>query len=107
MNDTYYRIFVEGTLTLKQIIYEGFEVKVMIPLSDFVAKVTQSLSVYLYNVLEEGVIFTGLNKNVPLLVIGVFQRVKRTQTGLLNINLIYVLILLLTIIIGMFIFGGK
>jgi NADH-quinone oxidoreductase subunit L len=107
MNDTYYKIFVEGTLTLKQIIYEGFEVKVMIPLSDFVAKVTQSLSVYLYNVLEEGVIFTGLNKNVPLLVIGVFQRVKRTQTGLLNINLIYVLILLLTIIIGMFIFGGK
>ena len=107
MNGAFYKIFVDGTLALKQVIYDGFEAKIMIPLSDSTARITQSVSVHLFNVLENGVIFTGLNKGMPILMIGIYQRVKRTQTGLLNINLLYVMILLLALIFGMLLFGGK
>jgi len=106
MNSTYYVVFVEGTLSLKQLIYDNFEAKVLIPLSDYVANGSQMLSDALYTDVEEKTIFGSINTGVPLFVAGVYQRVKTTQTGLLSINLFYMAALLLVLILGMILKGG-
>jgi NADH-quinone oxidoreductase subunit L len=106
MNDLYYKVFVDGILGLKQVIYDGFEAKVLVPLSDVVAKATYVVSEGFYKVLEEGVILGVINHGVPSFVIGVYNRVKKTQTGLLSMNLVYVVFMLLAIILGMIFFGG-
>jgi NADH-quinone oxidoreductase subunit L len=106
INDLYYVVFVGGTLMLKQFIYEHFEVKIMIPLSDKVANISQSFSSTLYGFLEEKIILDNVNNSVPKLVLGMNSRIKQIQTGLLRINLIYVIILLLALLIGMSILGG-
>ena len=106
MNSTYYVVFVEGVLSLKQLIYDNFEAKALIPLSDAVAKGSQMLSDALYADVEERTIFGTINTGVPSLVAGVYHRVKTTQTGLLSINLFYMAALLLVLIIGMIIGGG-
>ena len=105
MNSTYYVVFVEGILSLKQLIYDNFEAKALIPLSDAVAKGSQMLSDALYADVEERTIFGTINTGVPSLVAGVYHRVKTTQTGLLSINLFYMAALLLLLIIGMIIGG--
>lgn len=107
MNDTYYKIFVDGVLSFKQVLYDGFEAKIMIPLSDYVGKISVGTSEVLYNVLEQKLVLGGLNEGIPNLMMGIYQRVKRTQTGLLNINLVYVLIFLIVLIFSMLFFGGK
>jgi NADH:ubiquinone oxidoreductase subunit 5 (subunit L)/multisubunit Na+/H+ antiporter MnhA subunit len=106
MNPVYYRVFVDGTLALKQVIYDNFEAKVLIPLSDVVAKASQTVSDTLYAAVEERVIFGTINTGVPSVFVRVYNRVKTTQTGLLSVNLIYVAALLLLLIVGMIIMGG-
>ncbi|MFH0849496.1 MAG: NADH-quinone oxidoreductase subunit L [Candidatus Bathyarchaeota archaeon] len=106
MNPVYYRVFVDGTLALKQVLYNNFEAKVLIPLSDFVAKKSQIVSDAMYAVVEERTIFGIINTGVPSTVAKVYHRVKKTQTGLLSINIIYMVGLLLLLIIGMMIMGG-
>jgi NADH-quinone oxidoreductase subunit L len=106
MNPVYYRVFVDGTLALKQVIYDNFEAKVLIPLSDVVAKASQTVSDTLYAAVEERVIFGTINTGVPSVFVRVYNRVKTTQTGLLSVNLIYVAGLLLLLIVGMILTGG-
>jgi len=97
---------VDGTLALKQVLYDNFEAKVLIPLSDFVAKMSQTVSDVMYAVVEERTVFGIVNTGVPSTFAKVYHRVKKTQTGLLGINIIYVVGLLLVLIIGMMISGG-
>jgi hypothetical protein len=97
---------VDGLVNLTQTIYKIFEANVMVPLSDWVAAVSQRFSDKLYDLLEEGVIFKTINDGVPFLIIGTYQRIKKTQTGMLRINLMYLIILLLAIIIAMLELGG-
>ena len=106
MNALFYKVFVDGTIGLTNAIYNGFEDRVLVPLSDVVAKATYVVSEGLYKVLEDGIILGGINHGVPALVIGVYHRVKKTQTGLLSMNLVYVVFMLLAIILGMIFFGG-
>jgi hypothetical protein len=106
MNEFYYNVFVDGILDLKQTIYENFEARIMVPLSDWVAKISRSFSNLIYDILEEGVIFERINNGVPYLVIGFYHRIKKTQTGMLGINLMYLILLLLAIIVGMMELGG-
>jgi NADH-quinone oxidoreductase subunit L len=106
MNAFFYRVFVDGLVDLTQTIYKIFEANVMVPLSDWVAAVSQRFSDILYDLLEEGVIFKTINDGVPFLIIGTYHRIKKTQTGMLRINLMYLIILLLAIIVAMLELGG-
>ena len=106
MNAFFYKVFVDGTIGLTNAIYNGFEARVLVPLSDVVAKATYVVSEGFYKVLEDGIILGGINNGVPALVISVYHRVKKTQTGLLSMNLVYVVFMLLAIILGMIFFGG-
>lgn len=106
MNAFFYRVFVDGTLGLTRVIYNGFEAKVMIPLSDAVASVTKSTSDAMFEVVEERVIFGLINTSVPAAVISIYHKAKKSQTGLLSMNLIYMVVLLLVIIFGMLLTGG-
>ncbi len=106
MNDNFYRIFVDGTMTLKQLIYDNFEAKILIPLSDNVSKASISSSDVLYRVLEEKVVFGVLHGGIPSFMMGVYQHFKKMQTGLLNINILYVFIFLLALFVGMLLYGG-
>ena len=65
MNSTFYLVFVDGTISLSEIINNGFEKKVMIPLSDSVAKMSEFLSQSLYDDLEVGGIFGSVNQGIP------------------------------------------
>ena len=78
----------------------------MVPLSDWVAGLSIDFSVSMYNILEKSIIFGLINTGVPSTVIGFYNRVKKTQTGLLSINIMYVIILLLAIVISMLELGG-
>ena len=106
MNAFFFTVFVDGILALKQVIYGQFEAKVMVPLSDWVAEISIDFSVSMYNILEKTIIFGLINTGVPSAVIGFYNRFKKTQTGMLSINIIYVIILLLAIVIGMLELGG-
>ena len=106
MNAFFYRVFVDGTMAVMQGLYDGIEAAILIPLSDTVASVSRSASKVMYNFLEEGVMFGGVNRGVPKTVIGFYNRVKKTQTGLLSMNLVYVVFLLLVIFVVMLETGG-
>jgi len=106
INDFYYSVFVDGILALKQVIYDGFEARVLVPLSDVVASVTYVVSEGFYKVFEDGLFLTGINHGVPSLVIGAYHQLKKTQTGLLSINLVYLVLTLLAVILGMIFLGG-
>ena len=106
MNAFFYRIFVDGILGLTQIIYNGFEAKVLVPLSDAVATTSQSASDVMYEVVEEGVVFGFINTSIPAAVISIYHKAKKSQTGLLSMNLLYVVLMLLAIIFGMLYSGG-
>ena len=74
-------------------------------LSSLVGKVsTEPIGEYFYWL--PGIRFGLINTGVPSTVIGFYHRVKKTQTGMLSINIIYVIILLLAIVIGMLELGG-
>ena len=106
MNSTYYLVFVDGTLSLSAKIYNGFELKVMTPLSDFVAKISEFLSQSLYDDLEVGGIFGLVNRGIPSRIIGTYHRVKKVQTGLLSMNLVYMALMFLILILAMWFLGG-
>ena len=106
MNEFFYRVFVDGTLGITNAIYNGFEAKVLVPLSDAVASASQSASDVMYEVVEEGVVFGFINTSIPAAVISIYHKAKKSQTGLLSMNLLYVVLMLLAIIFGMLYSGG-
>ncbi|HUV54797.1 MAG TPA: NADH-quinone oxidoreductase subunit L [Candidatus Krumholzibacteriaceae bacterium] len=106
MNPAYYLVFVDGLILLSKGIFSVFEAGVMTPLSDYVAKTSESLSAKMYEVLEVGGVFGVLNQGVPTAVIGAYHRVKKVQTGVLSMNLIYMFIMLVILLVGLLIKGG-
>jgi NADH-quinone oxidoreductase subunit L len=106
MNPAFYLVFVDGLINLSKGIYSVFEAGVMIPLSDVVARTSESISGVLYDVLEVEGVFGVLNQGVPLTVIGAYNRVKKVQTGILSVNLIYLLVMLAALIAGLLLKGG-
>jgi len=106
MNKIYYLIFVDGLVLMSNVIHNVFESNILIWLNDGVAGITQSVCNTLYASIEEGVIFGGLNTDVPSAVIGLYNRAKKTQTGLLNMNLLYMAAMLLLVILAMLYAGG-
>jgi len=106
MNPAFYLVFVDGLITLSKGIYGVFESGVMIPLSDVVAKTSESVSEVMYQVLEVGGVFGVLNQGIPSTVIGAYNRVKKVQTGILSVNLMYLLVMLAALIVGLLLKGG-
>lgn len=106
MNAFFYKVFVDGILNLKQVIFDNFEAKIMIPIGEWVAQITIAFSSLTYILIEKYLIFGLINTGVPTAVLGFYHRVKKTQTGLLSMNLVYVVLLFLAIVIGMLFFGG-
>ena len=106
MNAFFYRVFVDGILGLTQTVYNGFEAKVLVPLSDVVASATRSASDVMYEVIEEGAVFGIINTSIPAAVISIYHQAKKSQTGLLSMNILYIVILLLAIVLGMLYTGG-
>lgn len=106
MNTVFYLIFVDGVLLLKDVVYNFFESNLIVALTDGIAGIAQKFSDWAYAFLEEGVIFGGLNDYIPSKVIGVYHQVKKTQTGLLNVNLLYMVLMLLVVILALLYGGG-
>jgi NADH-quinone oxidoreductase subunit L len=106
MNKIFYLIFVDGVLIISGVVHNFFESRIVSGLTDGIAGITQSISDAMYSSVEEGIIFGGLNDYVPSKIIGVYHRVKKTQTGLLSMNLIYMIIMLLVIVLAMLYTGG-
>jgi len=106
MNAFFYRVFVDGILGLTLTVYNGFEAKVLVPLSDVVASATRSASDVMYEVIEEGAIFGIINTSIPAAVISIYHQAKKSQTGLLSMNILYIVILLIAIVLGMLYTGG-
>jgi NADH-quinone oxidoreductase subunit L len=106
MNPAFYLVFVDGLINLSKGIYGVFESGVMIPLSDVVARTSESVSGVLYEVLEVGGVFGVLNQGIPSTVIGAYNRVKKVQTGILSVNLMYLLVMLFALIAGLLLKGG-
>jgi NADH-quinone oxidoreductase subunit L len=78
MNPTYYKIFVNGTLGLANGTFRTFETKVI-----------------------DG----GLNVGIPRVIVGVYNQVRKIQTGVLSYNLLYIMLTLL-VLIAVFLLGG-
>ena len=106
MNSIFYKVFVDGVINLGESAYNTFESKVLIPLSDVVANVSQSVSDSTYDVVEEGVIFGLINRGLPATIISFYQEFRKSQTGLLSINISYIVFALLLLILGMVTIGG-
>jgi len=106
MNPAFYLVFVDGLITLSKGIYSVFEAGVMIPLSDVVARASESISGVMYDVLEVEGVFGVLNQGVPWTVIDFYHRVKKVQTGILSVNLMYLLVMLAALIAGLLLKGG-
>jgi hypothetical protein len=106
MNSIFYLIFVDGLVGFSGSVHRFFEQNVMIPLSDVVAKVSESISEIIYEVNEVGGIFGVLNKGIPSFFVVVYNRVKRVQTGLLSLNLVYIILLFLVLFLGTLMMGG-
>ena len=106
MNAIFYKVFVDGVINLGVGIYNTFESKVLIPLSDVVANVSQSISDSTYDIVEEGLVFGLINRGIPATIIAFYQEFRKSQTGLLSINIAYIVFLLLVLILGMITIGG-
>ena len=106
MNPLFYLVFVDGLITFSKGVFSVFEAGVMTPLSDVVAKTSESVSGKMYDLLEVEGVFGVLNHGVPWAVIDAYNRVKKVQTGILSVNLLYLIAMLLVLIVGLLIKGG-
>jgi NADH-quinone oxidoreductase subunit L len=106
MNPAYYRVFVDGTLKLKQVIFDNFELKVIDRIDEVVSRVFMAFSRVLFKFLEIGGIDEYLNHRVPAAFTNIYNKIKKTQTGVLSYNMLYVIIILLILLVGMLI-GGR
>jgi len=106
INALYYRVFVDGTLKLKQVIFQNFELKVIDRIDGAVSGTFTVFSQTLFKFLETGVVDRLFKQGVPALFTGIYDRVKRIQTGVLSYNLFYVVVVLMLLLLGVLI-GGR
>jgi NADH-quinone oxidoreductase subunit L len=101
MNPTYYAIFVDGLLSLKEVLYRGLEKAVFDRLSPLASRAFTAIGGLMFRGVERGIIEGGINEGVPSAFTALYHRVKRIQTGILNYNILYIglTFLILTLII--------
>jgi NADH-quinone oxidoreductase subunit L len=107
MNATYYLVFVDGLVIVSKGINQIFEQRVMTPLSDYLAGLSVTLSQIMYNIIEVGGIFGLVNRGIPSTFQDAYNRVKKIQTGVLEMNLVYIFLMLFLILLTMFYLGGR
>jgi NADH:ubiquinone oxidoreductase subunit 5 (subunit L)/multisubunit Na+/H+ antiporter MnhA subunit len=127
MNSTYYAIFVYGLIDFARAMFATLESLFFDKISGFISGAAvafgKALSVFqtkvydpllntgltyvfvegsrvLFKNLETEVVDEGLNVGVPAAITGLHNRVKKLQTGVLSHNIIYMVIIFLTLIIG-------
>jgi len=132
MNPTYYAVFVDGTLklkqalfdgfelgvmdkindgvsggvlSLKQFIYENFELKVIDKISDAVSRVFMLFSHDLYQFFEMGGIDRYFNYGVPSIATRLYHRIKKIQTGTLSYNIYYLFLIWVLLLVGLLLWG--
>ncbi|MBS7619866.1 NADH-quinone oxidoreductase subunit L [Candidatus Bathyarchaeota archaeon] len=101
MNPSYYRVFVDGLLWMKQLLFNLVETKVIDRISGAVASAFEAASNLLYGVFEIHGMESIINQGVPSAVTAIYHKVKRVQTGLLSYNIVYLVILMIILLIGM------
>jgi NADH-quinone oxidoreductase subunit L len=132
MNPAYYAVFVDGTLKLKQALFEGFELgvmdkindgvsggvlslkqaifenfelKVIDKISDAVSRVFMLFSHDLYQFFEIGGIDRYFNYGVPSLVTRLYHKIKKIQTGILSDNIYYLFLIWVLLLVGLLLWG--
>jgi len=132
MNPIYYKVFVDGLLSLKEAIFRSLEKGVIDKISDAVSraftgfgriafkdfenvifdKISGAVSGFtvwlgreMFGSVETKGIDQGLNVGVPRAAEGLYHHVKKIQTGVLSYNLLYVMLALLVLIM-IFMLGG-
>jgi len=105
INDLYYLVFVDGVSMCSRVFHNFFESRGLVWLNDGVAQASQRVCEALYGVVESGFFFGAVNRGIPSGVLGVYSRLRKTQTGLLNINLLYMVAMLILVILLM-VYGG-
>jgi NADH-quinone oxidoreductase subunit L len=127
MNPAYYAVFVDGLLAFKGVVFRVLEKGIIDRISGGVSMLTiamgRGLSVFenrvydpavnvgipntflrggevLFEDLETEVIDRGLNEGVPAAATSLYHHVKKLQTGVLSYNIIYIIIVFLSLIIG-------
>lgn len=105
MNPIYYRIFVDGLLSVKGVIFRGIEQKIFANISDTVASLSLTFSDGLFRDFEVTGMDGIINHGVPNLFTAIYQKIKKVQTGVLSYNIAYVVLLLIAIVIGLILMG--
>jgi len=132
MNPTYYKVFVDGVLNFKEVVFRSLEKGVMDKISDAVSgaftgfsriafkgfenvifdKISGAVSGFtvwlsgeMFSSIETKGIDQGLNIGVPVAATELYHRVKKIQTGILSYNILYIILTLLVLIL-IFILGG-
>jgi NADH-quinone oxidoreductase subunit L len=132
MNPIYYKVFVDGLLNLKDVVFRSLEKGVIDKISDAVSgaftgfgriafkgfenvifdKISGTISGFtvwlggeMFGSIETKGIDQGLNVEVPRAAEGLYHHVKKIQTGVLSYNLLYIMLALLVLIL-IFVLGG-
>ncbi len=134
MNPFYYRVFVDGFITLGKRMYNGFENLVFDNITALVSvssiSIGRMFSFFETNIydpainvkmvdaivdssrttfknLETDIIDEGLNNGIPAIMTSLYNHVKKLQTGVLSYNIAYmVFIFLFLIVVFILNFGG-
>ena len=106
LNTLYYRVFVDGTFRIRDVLFRYLEKGVIDKISDTVSGASVWLSRSLFKGMETSVIDQGLNVGFPRLMTGVYHRAKRIQTGVLSYNVLYIMIVLLILFL-IILAGGR
>jgi NADH-quinone oxidoreductase subunit L len=128
MNSTFYKVFVYGVIDMAKAIFASMENLVFDKISTFVSDTTiiigKALHVFetrvydpainvgipsffveggrsLFKDLETDIIDHGLNDGIPAAATGLYDHVKKLQSGVLSYNIIYMVIIFLVLILGL------
>jgi NADH:ubiquinone oxidoreductase subunit 5 (subunit L)/multisubunit Na+/H+ antiporter MnhA subunit len=101
MHPIYYKIFVDGILSVKDVVFRGVEQKIFANISDTVASLSMSFSDELFQDLEIKGVDGVINHGVPNLFTAIYQKLKKAQTGVLSYNITYVVLMLIIIVLGL------
>jgi hypothetical protein len=126
MNPLYYKVFVDGVMSLKEEVFKSIEEGVIDKISGAVSrastlfgqltfkgiqnlvfdKISGAVSDFtlwwgreVFDSIETKVLDRGLNIGVPRAAEGLYHRVKKIQTGVLSYNILYIVLTLLALIL--------
>lgn len=105
INRLYYKVFVDGTLKLKQAIFQQFELKVIDRIDDAASRAFMMFGSELFKVIEIGGIDGYFNRGVPALFSAIYNRVKKIQTGLLSYNVLYIMLVFTALLVAILVWS--